>query len=201
METLVVGKIIYHEQFGLGVITKLEGEESANQVIYIDFSGTEKKLLSRFAKFKKPTQEQLENFKTQEATAPVFYEEGASQEALKHDEINKLEKSLGQKLPEHYKNYLQNFPTKLASFKREYSPANEIITERHFRNTLESIIKLNQYFEAFELDSLIAIGDDGTGSCFAIKADGNDQRVFFINHEGYLDKQLNRYSEAFSGEF
>ena len=28
---------------------------------------------------------------------------------------------------------------------------------------------------------------------YAIKSENNDTNVYFINHEGYLDKQLNKY--------
>jgi len=188
---LQVGKKVFHETFGVGTISKID-----NTVVQINFNGEEKRLMIRYAKFSEPSPEQIQSSLNEQIVKKVedeFFDSNKEQECMSECNLKELKKHFKFELPKHYEIFLTNFPTKISSFKREYLTANELLTERYFRNTVESIKEVNKYFEAFELDNLIAIGDDGCGNYYAIKSNTNDTNVYFINHEGYLDKQLNKY--------
>ena len=186
---LEVGKKVYHEQFGLGIVTKIDN----GTVVEIDFKGQVKRLMIRYAVLHEPTIEQLSEQTSQLNINQEFIDPHGPNASLNRDQIEELARELGRELPSHYQEYLLNFPKEIANFKREFLTANELLTERYFRNSVESIIEVNKYFEVFELDHLIAIGDDGCGNYYAIKERESDQNVYFINHEGYLDKSMNKY--------
>lgn len=189
---LKVGKNVFHDTFGVGTITRIDN----NTVVQINFNGEEKRLMIKYAKFKEPTSDQIENSKSKQIQTNEsvnFFDSNKEQENMSDADLMELSKYFNSELPKHFANFLKNFPIKISSFKREYSVANELLTERYFRNTVESLKEVNKYFEAFELNGLIAIGDDGCGNYYAIKSEDNDTNVYFINHEGYLDKQLNKY--------
>ncbi len=189
---LRIGKKVFHERFGIGTISRIDN----NTVVQINFNGEEKRLMIKYAKFSEPTPEQIQNSSIEQIEKfeySKFYDSNKEQESLNERDLLELKEFLKFELPKHYEIYLRNFPRQISSFKREYLAANELLTERYFRNTVESIKEVNNCFEAFDLNNLIAIGDDGCGNYYAIKAKSNDTNVYFINHDGYLDKKLNKY--------
>ena len=189
---LQVGKNVFHETFGIGNISRIDN----NTVVQINFNGEEKRLMIKFAKFTEPTSDQILNSKSkriQTNESVNYFDLNAEQENMSDTDLMELKNHFNFELPKHFVDFLKNFPLKISSFKQEYLVANELLTERYFRNTVESLKEVNKYLEAFELNGLIAIGDDGCGNYYAIKSENNDTNVYFINHEGYLDKKLNKY--------
>ncbi|HMS66833.1 MAG TPA: SMI1/KNR4 family protein [Saprospiraceae bacterium] len=186
---LEVGKKVYHAQFGLGIVNKIDNETIAE----IDFKGQIKRLMIRYAVLHEPTIEQLSEQTSHFIINQEFIDPNGFNAPLNRDQIQELSRELGRELPSHYQEYLLNFPQEIANFKREFLNAHELLTETYFRNSVESIIEVNKYFEVFELNHLIAIGDDGCGNYYAIKESELDHNVYFINHEGYLDKFINKY--------
>ena len=184
---LKVGKQVYHERFGIGTITEID----KGTVVQINFDGKEKRLMLEYANLSEPTQNQTKSHKNS-LNEIEFLDHSQKQKSLNESDLKDLEKYFSFELPEHYQLFLQNFPKDVSNFKREYLVGNELLTERYLRNSVNSIIEVNKYFDAFELDNMIALGDDGCGNYYAIKSNSNDRKVYFINHEGYFDKQKNK---------
>jgi len=185
---LEVGKRIFHEKFGVGTVTLIDNDI----IVQINFNGEEKRLMIKYATFHEPSLDQLSQISIKDNKSIEFIDHSKKQESLSANEIKELESYFKNTLPTHYRSFLMNFPSEISHFKREYCNAKELLTERYFRNSVKSIIKVNNDFEAFELKDLIALGDDGCGNYFAIKNNDEDKNVYFIDHEGYRDNSINK---------
>jgi hypothetical protein len=184
------GKKVYHDKFGVGTII---GFDNDDKIAIIDFSGVQKRIVLFIAKLYEPTEEQLQETSGLLDNINRYIDQNKLYRSLNEEEIEDLQNDLNKKLPLHYISYLTNFPKEIANFTPEFTISNEPLTDSYFRNTVSTIKEVNLYFDAFELDHLLAIGDDGCGNYYAIKYDDDDRKVYLIDHDGYLDKSLNEY--------
>lgn len=115
--------------------------------------------------------------------------------AINAIEIEKLENELKVTMPQFYKSFLINFPNELLYYNRARLNRKEKLFELEVLNTSEELRQNYLYFEVFELNNFWPIGSDGIGNYYAVKQNGEDEYVYFIDHEVELDKSVSILSK------
>ena len=202
------GDYIYHDKYEAGEVLEVQNDNSGNPfVIIANFKTGEKRLMLKFASLRKPTNEELEQFFNSNSkidhTDNSFFNPFNSnmKKDLSELEIKEIEASLNVELPLFYRAFLKNFPKEVVTFKREKCIANELLNERYLRNSAESIIQVNQFFEAFDLSKLFAIGDNGAGLYYVIQLDNENTNVYSVESDGYFDPQIKAYIQLSNENF
>lgn len=194
------GDYIYHQKYGAGEVIEVENDNAGNPVIVLtNFNIGQRRLILKFASLREPTNDELEPYLKSISSKKNEYNnffnefEGKIKKDLSEGEIQKIEESLKVELPFFYKEFMKSFPKEIVTFKREKCIANEKLNERYLRNSAESIIQVNQFFEAYDLSKLFAIGDNGAGLYYVIELDSKTTKVYNVESDGYFDSQIGKY--------
>lgn len=195
-----IGDYIYHKKYEVGEVLDIQNNRTGNPVLIIaKFKTGQRRLMLKFASLRKPTAEELDKYDdtilSERTIESGFFNQLDSKisKDLSDKEIQKIEKSLNLKLPLFYKEFLKDFPIEIATFKREKCIANEKLNERYLRNSVDSIIQVNRFFECYELSNLFAIGDNGAGLYYVINLNGTTTKVYSVESGGYYSPELARY--------
>ena len=110
-----------------------------------------------------------------------------------------LEKELDVNLPNFYKSFLLNYPNELLYYNRKRLNRKEKFFELEVLNNIDDLRNNQLYFEEFELNEYWPIGSDGIGNYYAVKKNGEDEHVYFIDHEVESDKSVSVLSKNLEG--
>lgn len=92
-------------------------------------------------------------------------------------EINRLESTIGKKLPDFYKEFLLNYPEELVELGAPYNTVSEL----SLPNTVERLIEVSDFENPPE--NVLVIGVDGLGNCYYILLENEDTRIYQFDHE------------------
>jgi hypothetical protein len=108
-----------------------------------------------------------------------------SASGLPRAEVERLERTLGKKLPEFYRQFLRTYPDDLVSLGAPYNTVSEL----HLPNRVDELIAIGDFGDP-PADVLI-IRVDGLGNCYFLILDDSDTTVYLFNHEDpvFLDEE------------
>ena len=108
-----------------------------------------------------------------------------SASGLPQAEIERLERALGKRLPEFYRQFLRTYPDDLVSLGAPYNTVSEL----HLPNRVDDLIAISDFGDP-PADVLI-IGVDGLGNCYYLLLSNADTTVYLFNHEDpvFLDDE------------
>lgn len=181
LSLLKAGDAVLHPRKGFGVVSKVM-LENGKTFLGLSFEGQPSSSLER-------DKGKLIRFSLTHNISNEFWEpiDSAVKIKLTDDQIVAIEEQVKAKLPLQYADFLKHYPIELVFFNRQRM--HDRLNDRYLPNSLHGIVDLFEQFEAFELDFLTPIGSDGLGNFYVLKE--GSPAVYFVEHEGYSDKNDN----------
>ena len=194
MSQLKVGDLILRNRKGFAKILQFFTDEKGNELMEIKFLQTGE--VNTFNRFE--SKQALVRFSFNHNLDNEFYEPINLNDIppIQDNDLTILENKLNFKLPEHYKNFLLNFPNEINFFNRSRINRKERIFDLELSNDPENILRLNDYFDEFEQHDFFAIGEDGLGDYYCISKNEDDKRVYITNHESDRNSGISEFKDS-----
>ena len=192
MENLKEGDLVLRNRKGFAKVIGFGKNDKGTEIIHLEYLETgQKNTFNRL-----DSGGALVRFSLNHDLNNEFWEKIESKSNTPSSiEINKLENELKVTIPQFYKSFLMNFPNELLHYNRNRLNRKEKLYELEVLITIDDIRQNYLFFEAFELNNYWPIGSDGTGNYYAVKQNGEDEYVYFIDHEVAPEKSISVISE------
>lgn len=199
MENLRQGDLVLRNRKGFAKVTGFGKNDKGDEIIHLEYLETgQKNTFNRYdsggALIRYSFEHNLNNEFWEKKEAVI--------NTITEIEIKKLETELKVTIPQFYKSFLIDYPIELLYYNRERLNRKEKLFELEVLNTNEELKQNYLYFEEFELNKYWPIGNDGIGNYYAVKQNGEDEYVYFIDHEvesnksvSIISKNLNEFTK------
>jgi hypothetical protein len=192
MENLKEGDLVLRNRKGFARILSFGRNEKGNDIMNLEYLETgERNTFNRY-----DSGGALVRFSFNHNLNNEFWEKiEDGNKTISIDEVEMLEKELDVNLPNFYKSFLLNYPNELLYYNRKRLNRKEKFFKLEVLINIDDLRNNQLYFEEFGLNEYWPIGSDGIGNYYAVKKNGEDEHVYFIDHEVESDKSVSVLSK------
>jgi len=186
MKSLEIGDLILRNRKGFAKILSFGINDSGIEIMNLEY--LESGQLNTFSRTE--SNGAIVRYSFSHNLKNEFWEpidESIKQSVTEIDLIN-IENDLQITIPKFYKEFLFNYPDELLHYNSKRLNRKEKFYELEVVNSLGNIRQNYLYFEAFELNEYWPIGSDGIGNYYVVKQNGEDEKIYFVDHEVDRDK-------------